>query len=652
MKKLFLLLLATVAIGMTVNAQTASFMDPSQVLKGASTQNLAKAPKKAASDQTVYYNRPAGGFVSSYLLYYSGNDCVLDRRYYPTIALKPNAEYTFKSVNTSNENWTYSWNVYNSSQDNWYSESSQNLTINSGEGLYEVPVLQALDENENLMKSYQLHGHDNYNAGNVWPAKIHAANNFVEIYNDNEKVVPLFSSKTMVEGGRFDDFGQYGTSPHHPLTYYTGLKAWGSNDENNIDGFWFGKNGGKQDKHVDGIAQAFEKPEHPYILDQVVMIVRELNVAEDCEISCKIYRIADGLPAYQENVSFPEEPGELIATGRAQLSAHQSDWWGDNEYIMFTLYGNDGQVITPTINDAILIALDGYNEPEMDALTNFTAMISDDDQADEGFGELAYIKYKDDSMEEYEWCGLYNFFSSLQMKTGFSIFITTEFSDEEMERTDAPRITWTAEDGILTVTATGNGNVVLNVGNETANGNGSATITVEYNINEGIEVGATAYAQEVGKLASEVVEETIIVNPIQPEQTDAPTINVVEIAEEYVIVHVGGNGTLTVWVNGQEVTLDENGNYKLLADEEQDMIYIVTAIAQETGKEPSETAELTVEVPANKTNTGVSDIASSKQVAGVRYYNAMGQEMNAPCGMTIVVTTYTDGSTVTVKLMK
>ena len=46
MKKLFLLLLATVAIGMTVNAQTASFMDPSQVLKGASTQNLAKAPKK------------------------------------------------------------------------------------------------------------------------------------------------------------------------------------------------------------------------------------------------------------------------------------------------------------------------------------------------------------------------------------------------------------------------------------------------------------------------------------------------------------------------------------------------------------------------------------------------------------------------------
>ena len=641
MKKLFLLLLATVAIIMTVNAQTASFMDPSQVLKGASTQNLAKSPKKAASDQTVYYNRPAGGFA---YLFYLNDYGTVDDYDSPVIVLKPNCEYTFKSVNTVNDNWTHMWDVFNPSQENWYTVVSQNLTINSGEGWGEVPVLKAVDENNNVMSSYQLHSR---RSGGFWSPGHILAYDLAGDFAEESGFTPLLSSKTFTWGGRLDGDGDY---VHYPYTYYYGLNPWGNNEY----GWYFGKNGGYGNKHYDGIAQAFEKPEHPYILKQVVMVVEHLNIAQDCEMTCKIYKLANGIPAYQESssVSLPEVPGELIATGRAQLSPYpDSDW--DLQPIVFTLYGNDGNVTTPTINDAILIAIDGYNSPEMDALTAFTAVASSDEEVDEGFGELAYFKYKDDTMDEYEWRGLNNFFSSSSLlQTGFSIFITTEFSDEEMETTDAPFITWTAIDGILTVTATGNGNVVLNVGNETANGNGSATITVDYDIHEGIEVGATAYAQEVGKLASEVVEESIVVNAVEMEKTDAPVIEIVEITEEYVTVHVGGNGTLTVWVNGQEVTLDQNGNYKLLADEEQDMIYIVTAIAQEPGKDPSEIAELTVEVPANQTDTGISDIAVSKQVVGVRYFNAMGQEVNAPDGMTIVVTTYSDGTTSTVKVIK
>ena len=50
--------------------------------------------------------------------------------------------------------------------------------------------------------------------------------------------------------------------------------------------------------------------------------------------------------------------------------------------------------------------------------------------------------------------------------------------------------------------------------------------------------------------------------------------------------------------------------------------------------------------------TGVDELNAGKTVAGVRYYNMAGQEMQQPSGMTIVVTTYNDGTTSAVKVMK
>lgn len=51
--------------------------------------------------------------------------------------------------------------------------------------------------------------------------------------------------------------------------------------------------------------------------------------------------------------------------------------------------------------------------------------------------------------------------------------------------------------------------------------------------------------------------------------------------------------------------------------------------------------------------SGVEDVMAGKQVANVRYVNVAGQESDMPfSGMNIVVTTYTDGTTSTVKVMK
>jgi len=50
--------------------------------------------------------------------------------------------------------------------------------------------------------------------------------------------------------------------------------------------------------------------------------------------------------------------------------------------------------------------------------------------------------------------------------------------------------------------------------------------------------------------------------------------------------------------------------------------------------------------------TDVDELNAAKTVAGVRYFNLAGQEMQEANGMTIVVTTYTDGTTSAVKVMK
>ncbi len=51
-------------------------------------------------------------------------------------------------------------------------------------------------------------------------------------------------------------------------------------------------------------------------------------------------------------------------------------------------------------------------------------------------------------------------------------------------------------------------------------------------------------------------------------------------------------------------------------------------------------------------STGVDEQVAGKQVASVRYYNLAGQEMEQPSGLTIQVTTFTDGTRTATKLIK
>ncbi len=51
-------------------------------------------------------------------------------------------------------------------------------------------------------------------------------------------------------------------------------------------------------------------------------------------------------------------------------------------------------------------------------------------------------------------------------------------------------------------------------------------------------------------------------------------------------------------------------------------------------------------------HTSVNEAVATRPIASVRYYNLAGQEVSQPSGLTICVTTYTDGTTSTVKMVK
>jgi hypothetical protein len=98
------------------------------------------------------------------------------------------------------------------------------------------------------------------------------------------------------------------------------------------------------------------------------------------------------------------------------------------------------------------------------------------------------------------------------------------------------------------------------------------------------------------------------------------------------------DGEWTEWAEYTEV-LAFTGNGK----------YRVEAYAVAPDKAPS--TEIAYEFVVSPF-TGIEEMNADKQVANVRYFNMAGQEMQQANGLTIMVTTYTDGTTSAVKVVK
>ena len=356
-----------------------------------------------------YYIRPAGAFVGalSYSRNYTISYSVLTN---PYLVCKPYTDYTFRSVGDGvGTNATYIW--YNVFTDTATTKNGRDFKVSyeatTEAYKYYVPVLNVEDAGSTYV--YYI-GNTDSETHNKILANLLSALNYGCLETNRELLV---SSKTFSVGGRWSD-------QEYMFTYYHGTEPYGDNDY----GWWFGKNSG----NINGIAQAFEKPTAPYILKNVALAVTNLKVTGAVQLTCKVYKL-NGIPAYDEAtyVTLDDQIGEQIATGIANLDAGSTD----NYLITFTLYDVNGiQTITPAIDDAILIVIEGYNSAWMSNLADFSALISTDYEVDEGYGELAYIKTNFDENEEdytgeYRWLGLNNFFN-IGMKTGLSIFMVID----------------------------------------------------------------------------------------------------------------------------------------------------------------------------------------------------------------------------------
>ena len=385
---------------------------------------VLQGPRRSSSPK-VYYKRPAGAFPGFIAMGTEDHELV---GYYQstTLHVAPVIPYTYKGVASGTFGepifcWDVPcYNTRNGCVDFVRIDDKQDISVIYRDAIYDVPTMYVSDVD---YYSYQMSANIFNDDGTNQPVNILPWPNWSLANNDGIELLKSSTDFSYVTGVN---------EANYAFMAYGGLTPYGNNDE----GYWFGKNAGKGGTHVDGFGQAFEKPEHPYLLKEVVLYTLGLNVTANVDMRCKIYRINE-LPDYQDAacVVLPENPGELIAIGVAHLRPYQS-----NDYyslVPFTLYTPDDADVSLlierpiTIDDAILVVIDGYNDPEMSGLVNFTAMIGYEYHVDDGYGERAYIKVgKDDDSGHfdghYQWVGLNNVFSIGEMKTGISIFLTTD----------------------------------------------------------------------------------------------------------------------------------------------------------------------------------------------------------------------------------
>ena len=153
--------------------------------------------------------------------------------------------------------------------------------------------------------------------------------------------------------------------------------------------------------------------------------------------------------------------------------------------------------------------------------------------------------------------------------------------------------------------------------------------------------------------AADFTYEPADVPPVEPtEKTGAPTFNgyTTDGIHAY-FVEIVPTEPSTIWyrVRYPDGTYSDWAIYEDILSFTEDGMYRVEAYAIADGKLESD--PIAYEFVVSPV-TGLSEMASGKTVASTRYFNAAGQEMQEANGLTIVVTTYTDGTTSTVKVMK
>ena len=212
------------------------------------------------------------------------------------------------------------------------------------------------------------------------------------------------------------------------------------------------------------------------------------------------------------------------------------------------------------------------------------------------------------------------------------------------------------DNGQFTVTYTGDETVTITLNDETIELVRATTNTYQLPDYGTYEVTATVRGEGYDPITKDAT--LVWTKPAQPEVPEAPQITI-DTTDAAVIVGAGD-------VEGATVVLyqcdDETGanprvieNPTAFSREDADRtVYVYAVATNDAGS--TQSAVTAVSIPAKPITppdpTSINEMNGGKAIANVRYFNMAGQEMQEANGMTIVVTTYTDGTTSAVKVMK
>jgi hypothetical protein len=214
------------------------------------------------------------------------------------------------------------------------------------------------------------------------------------------------------------------------------------------------------------------------------------------------------------------------------------------------------------------------------------------------------------------------------------------------------------------ITVEGQGTVTASVTDAAGTTNytdedGDGKIVIEIPFGEEVNfVTVNATAQNAGATAGHATESPIEIPKAQQLETCvAPNGDYVIIDKEKALVTITNNepGATVHYVVTLNGVVQAEGDFtgetwEYVAAGVGD--WVVSCVASLPGKNDSQPGGVFFPIAENQYPTAVDEMMAGKTISNVRYFNVAGQEMQEANGMTIVVTTYTDGTTSTVKVMK
>lgn len=365
---------------------------------------------KAAANVAASYLRPAGVFW--YPMNKAGQGY-----YFPLWQTAPFVETSFINTTAASEEPAYNWAVQLYDRSNrgyaWFSSTAKNISISQING--EMDSVPELTATIGAVKSqYSIYGYR-------W-----SGNTLQSQYRGH-----LLASPTTGPDGALSTLSSplLATS-HNASATATSQYSWGSytgakDADGGKTGRWFGRN----ESGINLVGAAFEKPEHPYVLNKVYGRVGLCKVKSGATVTltAKVYKL-DKLEPYIDTTAVVYDTEDIakledniIASGTATIDASTAQ----NSIIEFPLTTEIEGIpmeITPEIDSPILVCITGYNDPNVTDITFYVT----DDKTNEGHGEVAFLGYATGSVPS-KIIGLHNFFKSgADMYNGMSILLGVE----------------------------------------------------------------------------------------------------------------------------------------------------------------------------------------------------------------------------------